>query len=125
MALNNEKEKITLEGLALMIKESEKKIIEAVDVKIDKLAMMTKHGFDNVDERFKNMDERFDKMDERFDKMDERFDKADERFDKFEKTNSQDHENARLRLGEVAYRFELVDLKKRVEVLEQKEAVRV
>jgi len=124
MAEENKKEKITLEDLAremrggfasvdVKIKESEKRIIEVVDSKIDELAMITKHGFDSVGERF-------DKMDERFERVDERFDKMDEKLDDLDKSNNQAHENTSLRLNEVAYSFELVALKKRVDVLEEK-----
>lgn len=68
------------------IKESEKRIIKDIDIKIDELAMITKHGFDSVDEQFKKVDERFDRMDERFDKL--------------EKTNTREHEDISLRLDE-------------------------
>lgn len=36
------------------------------------------------------------------------------------KNNTRDHEEVKLRLDNVAYRFELVELQKRVEVLEKK-----
>lgn len=112
-----ENKKITLEDLAqgmqdltkemrsgfaavdIKIKESEKRIIEVVDTKIDELAIITKHGFDGVGEQFKKVDEKLDDLD---------------------KSNSQAHENTSLRLNEVAYSFELVALKKRVDVLEKK-----
>lgn len=105
-----EKKKITLEDLALMVKESEKRIIEVVDTKIDELAVITKNGFDGVDEQFKKVDEQFKKVDEKLDDLD--------------KSNNQAHENTTLRLNEVAYSFEQVALKKRVEVLEKKAKVR-
>lgn len=35
-------------------------------------------------------------------------------------SNARDHEDMALRLDNVAYRFELVELKKRVEILEEK-----
>lgn len=73
---------------------------------------------------FEKIGQRFDKMDERFDTMDERFDKTDEKLDDLDKSNNQAHENTSLRLNEVAYKFEIVDLKKRVDVLEQKAQVR-
>jgi methyl-accepting chemotaxis protein len=36
---------------------------------IEDLAVSTKNGFDQVDERFERMDERFDQMDNRFDRI--------------------------------------------------------
>ncbi len=66
----------------------------------------------------------FDKMDERFDKIDGQLNEMNERLIDLDKTNTQAHEDAGLRLNNVAYRFELVDLKKRVEVLEKKAATR-
>lgn len=104
--MSAESKKITMENLALMIKESEKRIIEAVDTKIDELAVITKHGFDGIGEQFK--------------KVDEQFDEVNEKLDDLNKSNSQAHENTSLRLSEVAYSFELTALKKRVEVLEHK-----
>ncbi len=105
--------KITLEKLSqemrdgfvavgTKIKESEKRIVGGIDAKIDskidELAAITKKGFDNVDERFN---------------------KLEGRFDRFEQTNSREHEEMNLRLNEVAYRFELLALQKRVEKLER------
>jgi len=113
MVEENKKEKITLEDLAqeirggfaavdVTIKESEKRIIKyidtKIDTKIDELAIITKRGFDGVDEQFKKVDEKLDDLD---------------------RSNNQAHENTSLRLNEVAYDFELVALKKRVDVLEE------
>lgn len=78
------------------IKESEKRIIKdidaKIDTKIDELAVITKHGFDSVGERL----------------------------DDLEKTNTREHEEIKLRQDEVPYRFELVELQKRVDVLKRR-----
>ncbi|MFH1048483.1 MAG: hypothetical protein V1732_02365 [Patescibacteria group bacterium] len=88
--MSEQKKKITLEDLAVTIKESEKRIIKyidtKIDTKIDELAIMTKRGFDGVSNQFNKMDERFDKMDEKLDDLD--------------KSNNQAHENTSLRLNE-------------------------
>lgn len=98
MTLKNKKEKISMDDLALMIGK----------------------GFEHVDQRLDAMDKRMCSMDQRFDKMDERFDKMDGKLDDMDRSNNQAHENAGLRLNEMAYRFELTDLKKRVEILEKR-----
>lgn len=114
MAAKNKKEKITLENLAANLSGLAKTVdtltqemrggfAESKNA-IEELAIITKHGFDGVGEKF---------------------DKVDKRFDKLEKTNTREHEEMSLKLDNVAYRFELVELKKRVEVLEKKSAARV
>ena len=62
---------------------------------IDDLAVMVKGGFDA-------MDGRFDKMENRLDGLE------------------QGQEDIKLRLDNVAYRFELVELQRRVELVEKK-----
>ena len=74
---------------------------------IDDLAIIIKKGFDEVDKRF-------DGVDKRFDGVDKRFDKVEKRLDNLEKG----HEEINLKLGNVAYRFELIDLQKRVQRVE-------
>lgn len=64
---------------------------------IDDLAIMIGKGFNEMDKRFKKVDERFDKMDKRFDRMDGEI------------------EDIKLRLDNVAYRFELKDLEQKFE----------
>lgn len=64
-------------------------------ITIDNLAVMIKKGFDHMDENFKQ---------------------ADERLNCLEKGQ----EEIKLKLDNVAYRFELVELQKRVEILEKK-----
>jgi len=70
------------------------------------LARMVKRGFDNVDKKFDDVDKRFDDVDKRF------------------HTLEQGQEDIKLRLDNVAYRFELQDLEKRVEKMELKLGLR-
>jgi hypothetical protein len=65
----------------------------------DNLGGMIKRGFDGVDKRFEGVDKRFEGVDKRFDRLDKRMD-----------TFEQGHEEIKLRLDNVAYRFELVEL---------------
>ncbi len=44
------------------------------EITTNDLAVMIKKGFDHVDERFEKVDEQFEKVDERFEKMEKRFD---------------------------------------------------
>jgi len=74
------------------------------------LARMIKKGFDDNDKRFEKIDE----------KMDKRFDKVESRLDNLE----QGQEEIKLRLDNVAYRFEVEDLKKRVKKIEFKLGLR-
>ena len=66
------------------------------------LALIVKAGFDGVDKRFDGVDKRFDGVDKRLN------------------TLEQGHEDIKLKLDNVAYRFELNDLEKRVEKIEHK-----
>lgn len=59
---------------------------------VDSLDMITKNGFEQVDKRLGS----------------------------FEKSNAREHEEIKVRLDNVAYRFELAELEKRVEILEKK-----
>lgn len=63
--------------------------------KIDQLATAVKEGFDDVDKRFDGVDNRLDVLEK-------------------------GQEEIKLKLDNVAYRFELVDLQRRIEVLEKK-----
>lgn len=102
---------------AMMSEPIRKVLKETVLEAVEPMMIAGQKEFDKIGERFDNMDERFNKMDERFEKV-------ESSLEALKKTNTQEHENASLRLNEVAYRFELVDLKKRVEILEKKQAVR-
>jgi predicted nucleic acid-binding Zn-ribbon protein len=54
------------------------------EITLDDLALMMKQGFDKVDERFEKIDERFEKIDECFEKNDGRFDRIENRLDRME-----------------------------------------
>ena len=84
MAIENKKDKITIDDIALMIGK----------------------GFEHVDKRFKQVDKRMDSL--------ERGQKE------IIKSNTQEHEAMQMKLDNVAYRFELVELQHRVEILEKK-----
>jgi len=72
-------------------------------ITMNDLAAMIKNGFDETGEQ-----------------MNAGFGKVDERLNTLE----QGHEDIKLRLDNVAYRFELVELQKRVDALEKKVGVR-
>ena len=81
---------------------SNKKIKKAKGATIDTLAGMVKKGFDHMDERFNQVDKRLDQHEKRFEDLE------------------QGQEEIKLKLGDVAYRFELVELERRVNILERK-----
>jgi len=83
--------KITIETL-------NKKVDDLIKT-VDKLAIATKKGFDGIHGEMNN-----------------RFDRVDSRLEKLERG----HEDIKLRLDNVAYRFELKELEKRVNILEKK-----
>lgn len=72
-------------------------------ITIDSLAIMTKRGFDEVGENIK-----------------QGFETVTNNIRIFSENNAREHEDIKLRLDNVAYRFELVELQKRVEILEKK-----
>jgi len=65
------------------------------------LGRVVKKGFDYVDKRFNSVDKRFNSVDKRFDRVENRLDILE-----------QGQEDIKLRLDNVAYRFELQDLEK-------------
>ena len=73
----------------------------------DNLGRMIKRGFDGVDKRFDGVDKRFDGVDKRFDGVESRLDNLED-----------GHKTIELRLDNLAPKFEVDDLKKRVEKLE-------
>ena len=73
----------------------------AKKVTLDNLAGMIKRGFDGVDKRFESVDKRFDGIEKRLANLEE------------------GQEEIKLKLDNVAYRFELVELQKRVDRLEK------
>lgn len=70
------------------------------------LAQMIKKGFDGSDEKFEGIDKRFDDIEVRLENIEA------------------GQEDIKLRLGEFAYRFEVEDLKKRLEKVEAKLAIK-
>lgn len=76
---------------------------------IDELARIIKGEFDGIGAEFKKVDGRFDKLEGELKEI---------RVDI--KGLHKDHEEIELKMSNVAYRFELVELQKRVELLEKK-----
>jgi len=72
----------------------------------ERLAQMIKRGFDDHDKRFDKIDARFDNLDLKM------------------ANSEQDHDEIKVRLDNVAYRFEVEDLQKRVKKLEFKLGMR-
>lgn len=83
---------------------------------IDDLAVMIKKSFDHVEERFSQVDKRFSQVDKRFDHIDKHFEQFDKRLNALEIGQ----EDIKLRLNNVAHRFELKELEHRVEILENR-----
>lgn len=90
------------DGVDGKFKEAEKHTDKKIDEKIDGLALAVAKGFEGIDKRF---DENA--------KQHQRF------LDKFENLG-QGQEDIKLKLDNVAYRFEIVDLDKRLKKLEVK-----
>ena len=90
-------------------------------ITIDDLAMMTKRGFDEIGESIKRG---FEGVGKRFEEVDKRFEGVNNNIRILSDNNAREHEDLKLRLDNVAYRFELVELQKRVEVLEKKTGVK-
>ena len=88
-------------------------------VAIDDLAVMIQKGFENVDNRFKAVDDRFKAVDDRFKGIDDKFESIENQLTNLE----HGQEDIKLRLTEVAHRFELRELAKRVEKLEKQLAM--
>lgn len=77
------------------------------NITINDLAGMVKKGFDGVDKRFDGVDKRFDGVDKRFNNVEARL------------RNLEDgQEEIKLKLDQVAYRFEVVELQKRLKRVE-------
>lgn len=69
------------------------------NISLDNLAGMIKRGFDGVDKRFE---------------------KVEKQLKNFREENSLEHEEIKLRLSQVAYRFELEEMDKRLKRVEAK-----
>ena len=72
------------------------------DITIDDLALMIKGGFDNNDKNFEKVNTKIDNIEIRMENLE------------------QGQEDIRLRLTNVAYRFEVEELKLKLSVLEAK-----
>lgn len=72
------------------------------EITISHLAKMIKIGFDGVDKRFDSVDRRFDSVEGRLGNLEN------------------DMDAVKTRLDNVAYRFEVVDLDKRLRIVETK-----
>jgi len=81
----------------------------AGNITIDKLAGIIKGEFDNVGRRFDKVNNRFNKIDADIKEV-----KADI------KGLHEDHENLELKMSNVAYRFEVDDLKNQLNLLRQR-----
>jgi len=88
-------EKMTLGKLADKMEKGFQKTDRKTDEKIDQLALTVAKGFTGVDKRF---------------------DKVETRLDKLE----QGQEEIKLKLDQVAYRFEVRELDRRLKLVEQK-----
>ncbi|MFH1129113.1 MAG: hypothetical protein V1686_00025 [Patescibacteria group bacterium] len=84
------------------------------------LASMIKKGFDGHDTRLDGIDTRLDGVDTRLEKIDTRLEKIDTRMDNIE----QGQEEIKSRVGNMAYQFEVNDLKRRVKKLEFKAGIK-
>lgn len=79
-----------------------RKYMSKKNITIDDLARLVVDGFDKVCDRLNGIDSQMKKMENRMDRLEV------------------GQEDIKLRLDNVAYRFELSDLQKRVTVLEKK-----
>lgn len=77
----------------------------AINHAIEELGRMIKQGFDGVIEQFGGVQQEFERVYKRFDKVDREI------------------EDVKLRLDQAANRFEMVELERRVEVLERRTGI--
>ncbi len=73
---------------------------------IDDLAVMIGKGFNEMGGKISEVSERISKV--------------ENSLNSFVKSNTREHEELKLRQDEVPYRFEFVELEKRVEILERR-----
>ena len=83
------------------------------NITLNDLAGIVKRGFDGVDKRFEGVDKQFESIGHRLD----RFETA---LKNFREENALEHEEIKLRLSQVAYRFELEEMDKRLKRVEAK-----
>lgn len=101
--MKTKNKKITIDDLAGMIKGESRKTRSFVVEKIDDLAGMVQRGFAETAKNSNRIENNLSLLSE---------------------NNTREHEEIKLRLDNVAYRFELVELQKRVEVLEKRAGVK-
>ena len=98
------KKNLTINDLASMMKRG----FEKTDKTINDIVVMVKQGFEETEKAINNLaamtKDEFDKVYERFDGVDHEL-----------KVLSQGHEDNTLRLDNVAYRFELKDLERKMD----------
>jgi chromosome segregation ATPase len=92
---------------------------------IEDLSIVLKESFDAVGIKFQKIDDKFDKIDERFDRIDERFDNVESELSYIKveiKTikDRLDKLSDRVFEGETTNGSDILDLRKRVEFLENK-----
>jgi hypothetical protein len=111
-----EQKEITINDLAVMMKEGFEKSDKRTDEKIEKLAVMIKHSFDGVDKKFEVMAEEFWSVKRRLDMFEGKLDVIE-----------RGQEDIKLRQDNSAWRFELEEQEKtlekhnaRIGVLEEK-----
>lgn len=90
-------------------------------ITIDNLAGMTKRGFDELGGKIDKLGERMVKG---FEGVNKKFEETNNNIRILSDNNAREHEEIKLRLDNVAYRFELVELQKRVDVLEKKAGIK-
>ena len=81
------------------------------EITIEDLAGMMKRGFDEMGGEFSKINNRFQQVDKRFEQVDKRLGNLE-----------RGQEGIKLQLGEAAWRFEVKNLEKRVDILETKAA---
>lgn len=99
-----------------MKKKKQSVTLETLARSIDSLAIMTKAGFDGVDKRFEQVDQRLENLEQGQKALEQGQKTTNQRLEKLEKGQ----EGIELRLLEVAYRFEVTALEKRVVHLERR-----
>ena len=93
----------------MVLKKNLKKKKQVKKTTVDDLAITIGSGFEHVDKRFEQVDMRLNSLERGQEEM--------------KRENTLEHDEIKVRLDNVAYRFELVELQKRGEVLERRAMV--
>lgn len=123
--MKKKKKEITLDGLAMMVKEGFAKSDKRTDGKIEALAGMVQRGFSDLGSEIKDVKHGQKNLETRFDGVETRLEGVETRLDGVEKRLKSvevGQEDIKLRLDNVAYHFELKQLDERVTSLERKMA---